>query len=916
MTPDGKRSRTTRDRSDSDGDGLSDAEERKLGTDPHSNDTDGDGIRDGVEVKAGTDPRRAEPMVGKDRDGDGLSDADEALYGSDPDDPDTDGDGLRDGEEVLLGTDLDDSDTDRDTILDGDETVRRGEVGGWTNPLSNDSDGDGIPDRLDDRPLVADDLSKVSLWKRDTDGDGVLDQDELRYGTDPNNPDTDGDGFNDDIDVAPNRPNKFNDPLGDGDYDGDGVDNMTEKTFGSDPFNADTVGNGRGDRVEVDAAIRERAANEAQSSGEIGRLSVLRQYGAEPTEAELAAVRSEVEGALQSENLLVRQRGWSGLEDLDGTKAPAEHQAAVEQFWVDAQAANVDRDPVAFGRVIEATTGRPPTADELQAFTNPSVADVLGSARQTSLLGGDIPEGSKLGSLYGDAMAKVLGTAPGATDPSGLLQPPGTGTSPTPGAVPGAGTSPTTTGGVGSGTNTSSGGDGSGGSAGGGFAPVGRDLSDVGGSGSVGLTDAGTGTGVGTGSTATAPPSDIDAALAGLSFGTSDDSPTAGGSRGDGGGSALPSSPSMGSFVSNQGGGGSAGSGGGGTSGAEVILDDEGMETVGGFENQGDTIVRDLPGGGTETISRDGTVTIRDSGGNVTSTQHYDSINWQATSQGSDDSADTSSDGSNPNSGTTDDDGDDSGDGADGGSDTAYVDSDVAFGSGLLGFDLDAGLTRAQIRGGGDPMNPDDAPTIDLSGMIPRVPGAPTDTPQVDDDGSAFDLNAGLTRITIRGGDPMNPEHAPTIDLSGVVPENPNAPVAHDDDFAAHDIAAGMPDGGFAGRGVDLGMDAHLGMEADLAMGADVGMAGAPPPAGLEVSGLDVGHGAFGEPRLLADRGMDGLDLGGDHQFGAGLGQKGFELDEARLGIDPHGMDGGPSPEDRFGMGMGGPDLDGDGLPG
>ena len=41
---------------DRDDDGLPDAEEARLGTDPNDEDTDGDGFTDGVEVVAGTDP--------------------------------------------------------------------------------------------------------------------------------------------------------------------------------------------------------------------------------------------------------------------------------------------------------------------------------------------------------------------------------------------------------------------------------------------------------------------------------------------------------------------------------------------------------------------------------------------------------------------------------------------------------------------------------------------------------------------------------------------------------------------------------------------------------------------------------------------------------------------------------------------
>lgn len=46
---------------DSDGDGLTNEEERLYGTDPFSKDTDGDGYSDGVEVKGGYDPLKKAP---------------------------------------------------------------------------------------------------------------------------------------------------------------------------------------------------------------------------------------------------------------------------------------------------------------------------------------------------------------------------------------------------------------------------------------------------------------------------------------------------------------------------------------------------------------------------------------------------------------------------------------------------------------------------------------------------------------------------------------------------------------------------------------------------------------------------------------------------------------------------------------
>ena len=48
---------------DSDADGIPDAEEQALGTDPNAFDTDGDGYGDGDEVREGSDPLDAESKI-------------------------------------------------------------------------------------------------------------------------------------------------------------------------------------------------------------------------------------------------------------------------------------------------------------------------------------------------------------------------------------------------------------------------------------------------------------------------------------------------------------------------------------------------------------------------------------------------------------------------------------------------------------------------------------------------------------------------------------------------------------------------------------------------------------------------------------------------------------------------------------
>lgn len=184
---------------DRDGDGLTDREETEVfGTDPDLPDTDGDGLDDGDEVNVhGTDPRSA------DTDGDLLDDGDEvSVHGTDPLSADTDGDGLDDGAEVSVhGTDPLDLDTDDDGVDDDDEVSFEG-----TDPTDCDSDADGLPDGLElgytDFDVTFD--ADVAPPLRGTDpgascGTGlawVSDQDDFET-TDPNDPDTDGDGCGD-----------------------------------------------------------------------------------------------------------------------------------------------------------------------------------------------------------------------------------------------------------------------------------------------------------------------------------------------------------------------------------------------------------------------------------------------------------------------------------------------------------------------------------------------------------------------------------------------------------------------------------------------------------------------------------------------------------------------------------------------
>jgi outer membrane protein OmpA-like peptidoglycan-associated protein len=159
---------------DPDLDGLTNAEEKQLGTNKKVADTDGDGLNDGDEVrKYKTDPLKV------DSDNDGLKDGDEVrLEKTDPNKADTDGDGLTDGDELTkYKTDPLKADTDGDGLKDGEEVTKY-----KTDPLKADTDGDGLKDGEEVTKYKTDPL------KADTDGGTVNDMTEITRGSNPLDP--------------------------------------------------------------------------------------------------------------------------------------------------------------------------------------------------------------------------------------------------------------------------------------------------------------------------------------------------------------------------------------------------------------------------------------------------------------------------------------------------------------------------------------------------------------------------------------------------------------------------------------------------------------------------------------------------------------------------------------------------------
>ena len=136
---------------------------------------------------------------------------------------DNDGDGLINYKEIIVGTDKNKGDTDGDGLSDYQEVIKT-----LTNPLVVDSDNNGVNDSNSDNDndgiTNLDELKYNSNPnKKDSDGDRLSDYDEVfKYFTDANKIDTDSDGINDYDEIAMNiNPNEKNSII-------NGVSNSTD----------------------------------------------------------------------------------------------------------------------------------------------------------------------------------------------------------------------------------------------------------------------------------------------------------------------------------------------------------------------------------------------------------------------------------------------------------------------------------------------------------------------------------------------------------------------------------------------------------------------------------------------------------------------------------------------------------------
>ncbi|MHA2295048.1 MAG: hypothetical protein ACXAEU_10735 [Candidatus Hodarchaeales archaeon] len=278
---------------DSDNDNLSDRDEYlEFGTDPNNPDSDGDGLRDGPEIEVyETNPNSidsdGDSLLMPDENGEPTfmwTDFQEIAYGSDPKSHDTDKDGILDTWELYIALgdipnfvniplDPLNNDTDNDGIIDGKEFIVErintlvypfiGYIAVhpfFSSPVIADTDSDGLGDKYE-----IDNSMRPDLW--DTDNDTLSDWDEIYvHCTDPRNNDTDGDGIIDTLeqtkctiegasalDYTPKYSTSAVDPDSDGDGWPDGLEiNATDGNPNYDPNNPDVNDNGVLDGYERD----------------------------------------------------------------------------------------------------------------------------------------------------------------------------------------------------------------------------------------------------------------------------------------------------------------------------------------------------------------------------------------------------------------------------------------------------------------------------------------------------------------------------------------------------------------------------------------------------------------------------------------------------------------------------------------
>ncbi|WP_392449824.1 Ig-like domain-containing protein [Staphylococcus massiliensis] len=249
------------DDTDIDGDGINNADEALIGTDPKLKDSNQNGTPDGDEDFDGdgilnkdeSNPNRADAT---DKNQDGQPDITTQLDTDgdgtpDHQDHDDDGDGINDADELLLGLNPKLVDSNNNGTPDGDEdsdgdTIPNKNESDPNSATFTDKDQDGVADI--NTALDTDHDGQPDHEDNDDDNDGINDSDEALLGLNPKSADSDNNGTADgdedsDGDTIPNKDESYENANAPTDKDGDGnPDVLTQLDTDSDgtPDHLDT----------------------------------------------------------------------------------------------------------------------------------------------------------------------------------------------------------------------------------------------------------------------------------------------------------------------------------------------------------------------------------------------------------------------------------------------------------------------------------------------------------------------------------------------------------------------------------------------------------------------------------------------------------------------------------------------------
>ncbi len=214
-------------------------------------------------------------------------------------------------------------DSDNDGLTDEMEM----ELG--TDPNNPDTDGDGLTDGEEVNEYGTDPL------EADTDGDGLSDGEEVNsYNTDPLNEDTDGDGLTDGEEINEYRtdPNAV-------DSDNDGLTDYEEvMEYQTDPNNADTDGDGIPDGQEVADGTDPNDPNDPVQMDEDALGTVHFEFDQSDIEAQAARILTEnIRKLMESPNFDVRIDAYTDYVGGDqyNLRLSRRRAASVTEFYVD-----------------------------------------------------------------------------------------------------------------------------------------------------------------------------------------------------------------------------------------------------------------------------------------------------------------------------------------------------------------------------------------------------------------------------------------------------------------------------------------------------------------------------------------------------------------------------------------------------